>query len=860
MREQSRGGAPEVSPALRELLAADYLTDEERLALRVDHGLWEEGDLATPAMRAKAALIAGAVTDPVFDDQSVDPLDRAEAALRRGEPERTLELSGNDASLRAAWLRAQASFDLGRFTDADDAVQPVVDRMVGEKIENAGELADGVRALMIRATIRGSAQAKGGDYQTLKTILERARDELDRMSWRVRLVEGELLYDKHNSADAAAALAEVLTLNPRCAEAEALLGRIAVDGFAFEQAEQAAIDLDRLADSFGQPSADAALIRGRMRLRQRAPAGAAEIVGPVREKLPHQRALLALDAAIAASAFDDARSRRLLAEFEELAPGSPVGVFEVGRWQAENRQYDDAIATLRKATIGLEHWSHPWIELGLVLIQAGRDQEAEAALEKAVSLDPFNARAKNSLELVRGLKDFTTVESEHFVVRYLPGIDKILAKEMLPVLERIHARVCADPEKVPGGIGYEPAQKTLIELMPSHRWFSVRITGMTRVHTMAAATGPVIAMESPQEGPEFTVGPYDWPRVIQHEYTHTVTLARTRNRIPHWFTEAAAVYNEDGPRDEQTWRLLARVFHTDALFDLDEINTAFVRPKQPTDRAQAYAQGHWMYQFIIDRWGPSAPVKLMDRYAAGEAEASAFEAELGVSKDEFMSAFRGWAQADLRRVGLALPEDVPSVVEMLKADRREAADPDSVTPDMAFVERWRAQYPRHPELIELLESLRLLEVNDEKEARLEPDVVDTLELLADVVPVAEQPHRLLARHYLAGENRVKAIPHLEFLDAREQNSAVYATELARLYADQGEWAKAQRKAERAAEISPFDADVREFAARVDLKIAVDGDHSAFADAERHIEALTVLEPGVELHKRRLERVKEMAGG
>lgn len=854
---QEHADKPEISPALKTLLSEDYLTEAERRALRIDHGLWSAEDLKAPADRARAALIAGAVLDAVFDGGDADAADRAEAMLRRGLPAAALELLGDAGGLRADRLRASALFDLGRFADADAAVQPAVGRMLGEPIADADELAEGARALMIRAVVRGSARERGGDYRSIKQLIEHARDDLDRLSWRARLAEAELLYDKHNPRDAAAAATEALTLNPRCADAMALLARIAVDSFAFDEAERLAIALDAQAGEFGVLGPEAAEIRARMRLRQRDAAGAEAVLTPAREKLPDHRGLLALDAAIAAVAFDDDLKRARLDAFERLAPGSPVALYEVGRALAEARQYDEAVSTLRRASTRLENWPGPWIELGLVLIQAGRDDEAEPVLERAVSLDPFNARAKNSLELVRGLEAFTIIESEHFRIRYEPGIDALLAGEMRPVLEKIHARVCADPERVAGGIGFEPARKTLIELMPSHRWFAVRITGMTQVHTMAAATGPVIAMERPQEAAGLTVGPFDWPRVIQHEYTHTVTLARTRNRIPHWFTEAAAVFNEDSPRDEQTWRLLAKAYKTSTLFDLDEINLAFVRPKKPTDRGLAYAQGHWMYGFIIDRWGPSAPVRLMDRYAAGEPEASAFEAELGVTEDGFKAAFLKWAGDDLRRVGLALPEDVPSIVEMLRADRRESDDPDSVEADAAFIERWSARYPRHPELAELRVAERLAGL-DENRPRLDAETVADLRLLAEVVPIAEQPNRLLARHLLAGETPTDAIPYLEFLDAREQHSAVYATELARLYARAGDDRAAMDKAERAARIAPFDADIREFAARVALKIALDGEREAFGVAERHIEALTVIEPEVELHKRRLERVRAMA--
>ena len=855
----------EIHPALQALLLADYLSDEERRAIRIEHGLWEDADLALPEDRARAALIAGAVSAEILEDPAVPAVIRADAMLGRGEPDAALALLENETSLHATRVRAQALFDLARFADSDNAVQTAVDRLLQEKVDDAGELAEGVRALMIRARIRGSERAAGGDFRTLKRIIESGRDTLDALSWRIRLVEAELLYDKHNLKGAAEAIEEVLARNPRCAAAMEMIAHLSVNSFAFDQAESIVADLRESAEQMGGANPNATIIEARMRLRQRDPDAALETLTPAREALPTHRELLAWHAAAEAAAFNEDASNRLLARLDELSPGTPLGFSVAGEVLSEARQYDEAIASLAVARERLPNWSSPAIEQGLVLIQAGRDAEAERALARAVELDPFNARARNSLELVRGLAAFDTVRSDHFVVRYAPpaegqpAYDAFLAREMLPVLEAIHARVCADPNDRVGGIGHEPSDRTLIEIMPSHAWFSVRITGMTRIHTMAAATGPIIAMESPREGRGFTVGPFDWPRVLQHEYTHTVTLSKTRNRIPHWFTEATAVFCEDAPRDESTWRLLARAYETETLFDLEDINTAFIRPKKPTDRGQAYAQGHWMVQFIVDRWGVATPTALMDRYAAGEREASAFEAELGISTDAFMEAFLAWAAEDLRRVGLLSPEDTPTIPEMLDADRREADDPEAVRPDMEFLARWSSQYPKHPQLAELAVSLAM-EDADPRDARLSDKAIAALQNLAARIPVAETPHRLLARHFLASDDdeRIKAIPHLAFLDAREQNSATYAMELATLHAQAGHPGEALRYAERAARVSPFDADTREFAARVALKAALDGDRDRFADAERHIEALTVIEPGVERHATRLARIRALA--
>jgi tetratricopeptide (TPR) repeat protein len=851
-------GEPELSPAVAAFLEAPYHSEEERRALRIEHGVWTPEDLATPELRARAALIAGAIDDPALDDDDASAVDRAEALVLRGEPERALGVLAGESSMRAIRLRTQALFDLARYDAAVAAVDPVIARLSRNAEPDGNALAEGVRALVIRARVRGSDAAGGGDFRAMTQLLSRARERAP-LSWRVRLAEAELLFEKHNNAGAAQAATEALALCPRSAGATEMLGRIAISAFDIDRAELTADRLDELA-SLAAGNADArsitaADLRARALLRQRSPIEAGAAIDAALERAPTQRALLALRAAAAAAGFSTDARDRWLDHLDGLSPGTALGLFEVGAALSEARQYEDAAGFLRASAERLPGWSPPWIELGLLEVQAGNDEPAFAALTRARSLDPFDLRVGNSLELVRELMTYDVIEGDHFAVRFKPGIDELLAREMLPVLDEIHDRVAAQPEDVPGGLGHEPDRKTLIELMPNHRWFSVRITGMTRIHTIAAATGPVIAMESPQVGPGFTNGPFDWPRVLQHEYGHTVALSRTKNRVPHWFTEAASVALEDAPRDMNTWRLLARAFDTDQLFDLEQINIAFVRPEKPTDRAQAYAQGHWMYQYIQRTFGPRAALNLMDRYAAGEDEASAFEAELGVDRGAFLSGFNAWARADLERVGMLPPADAPTVPEMIRADSRDLPEGERAQPDRAFLDRWLPNHPRHPDLLELSARIALDGSPPADGGALTPEVIEALLSYADVRTVDDWPHRLLARHFLGfeGDERFGALPHLAFLDAREQGSTVYAAARARLLAERGDHADAQAAAERATRIAPFDADARELAARVAL---VAGDP---ATARRHIEALVFLEPDRDVHRRRLEAVTRLAG-
>lgn len=839
---------PHLAEGVRERLEAAYLTEEERKDLRVFHGMDTSADRDTPTRMARAALLRGVIDHPALRDAAADPHDAADAMLLRGEAESAIGLLTDERTVRASRIRAEALVQLGRVEEARQELERLASRLAEERLASASEMTEAARALMLRTRVTGQERGGGQDFQVIMRLLSEARERLDQMHWPAMLAEAELLHEKDNVEERRQALTEAMSMTGENAWTRDLLGRIMVGAFDFAAVEAIASELDAMRREMGlegtSPVGD--LLLARARLRQNDPDGASEAVERVLARFPAMREALALQAATAAEANDFARADALLAAYDDVSPGSPDAYYTVGEVVAENRQYEEAARYLEEASRRNPHWAQPVIELGLLEIQSGRDDLARPALERAVALDPFNVRTRNSLTLLDRLAGHVTVESEHFIVRYAPGIDAVLAPEMLPVLEQIHQRV-AGPE----GIEHEPSRRTLIELMPDHASFAVRIAGMPRIHTIAASTGPVIAMESPQDAPGHTVGPYDWARVIQHEYAHTVTLSRTRNRIPHWFTEAAAVYIEDAPRDYSWCEILARAEREGTLFDLDEISFKFVRPETPTDRTQAYAQGHWMYEFIVERWGRRAPLDLMDLYAAGVREAEAFRRRLEVEPEAFMDEFRAWAHAELIEWGMIPPANVPTLEEL----QQEAAaagqgSPGATSPTPEQIDTWLALYPDHPEVLRQAVARAM----ENAGRRLDDETIMLLQRYALARPVDPLPHQRLARHYLATGDTDNAAPHLEYLDAREQHSAAYAVELARLYAARGDLERAAAKAERATIIAPFVPSHRELAATVALM------RSDTPTAERHLLALTIIEPERDIHRRRLEALRARSGG
>ncbi|MFK7759163.1 MAG: tetratricopeptide repeat protein [Phycisphaerales bacterium] len=865
----------QLAQAVLDRINASFLTQQERDQLRVIHGQWTPQDLANPefvsAHAPDIALDLGDLNNPLFDNEETLVIKRAWAHFGRGNYESALELIEEiqEQTIESQYLKASLLELAGQFEGAIRELESIETKLTQSQLTDINDLAYGSEALIKLTQLRSPAVSARADYDAINELISYARDRVDRLNWRIRSVEAKLLYEHHNLADAYTAALEAIRLNPRAIEPMLLLGHIAVDGFDFDNAEKIALGIDQLGsalttDTTQEENNDAdernavdidpavspggAIIRARIALRRRDPLGAEQALDPALARYPNHPTLLALQASAAAAGYRISSTNRLLERFDDRFPNSSLGSLWVGRTLSDARQYEEAAEFLQDAIDLSPHWGEPRLQLGLMLVQAGKDQQARQALNDAMKLDPFNIRAQNSLKLLTELATYEIIETEHFIIRYKAGPDEILAQEMPEILEQIHERVCAD---IPGGMAHEPDQKTIIELMPNHEWFAVRIGGMPSIHTMAASTGPVIAFESPRDGPKSKVGPYDWPRVLQHEYTHTVNLSRTRNRVIHWMTEANAVFNEDAPRDQSQWSLLTGAYNSGTLFDLDEINTAFVRPKKPTDRSLAYAQGAWMFEFIVERFGPQAPRDIMDASTTGRTAPQAFQQVLDLDQSEFISAFKEWAGQDLRSRGLLLPQELPSLEELLGNPGANA--PQQGLPAISKLDELLDQYPDHPDLLNLRLGMALAKQGEQ----LNQEQISLLQQAIVVRPVDEMPHKRLARYYLSTESledRARAIPHLEFLDNREVHTTAYADQLVELYAQNGELEYAQTKAIRTTQIDPFNPRPREQAARIALL------RNDLDTAEHHLTALTRIEPDRAIHNRRLEALQSMRDG
>jgi len=819
---------PPIEPStLVQALIDDPLNDQpNRTDLLIFHGRWDDlpdGTALTLDQRALLALLQFRLEDPALQDPLADPLLRARASLGRGEPGRVIELLAEIHSAQAALLASLAHEQLGQTALAVARLTPWREKLHTDEITDPAELTASAQALAALARLQGRPAQ---DYQLALNLLGRVREELDPAYWPALIAEADLLIDKDNAKQGSEALVSALELNASCGEAWAALGRLSIRGYAFDKALAITQKLREINPT--HPLAD--LIEARSLLQQRDIAGAQAVIESALSRYPGHREFLALNAAAHALGYDESSMHEALDHFQQVSPGNPLAAYTTGAALATARQYSQAEVMLRRAVELAPNWPAPRIELGLLLMQAAHDEDAQRELAAATRLDPFNRRAGNQLAMLNDLLDYERIETEHFLIRYQKGIDEVLARDMPEKLEAIYQDVTA-------AFDHHPARVTRIDLMPDEQHFAVRITGMPDIWTIAAATGDAIALTPPREG-SHQRGGYDWPNVIRHEFVHTVTLDQTQNRIPHWFTEACAVSQETAERSYDTCRLLAQALQKDKLFALDQINWGFIRPKTPADRPLAYAQSDWMLEYIAVRFGHKAIVEMLGLFHDGVADTQALEQVTGQSAETFMAEFKTWATNQVQKWGLSSRQTSERLAEVLTGSGTPADDEERA--------KLLDEHPGHPDLLRLMAE-KAMSQTDAAAAR------QAVLRYADSRPVDPWSHRALVELALASGDIAEAIGSLEYLDEIEPASGRWAHELTKAYRQNSEYGLALSAIEHGLDREPYNASYRELAAAVSLQTG---------NTERalhHVFAASLIEPDRAVHHARLAALYDRLG-
>lgn len=812
-------------------------------------------------------------------------LDQGDLKLAAAAAENARKL--DDASLTARFVQAEISRVDGKLEDARQGYLKIINAM--NRLEAVKDPYD--------LRIVGQAAARYARYGKSSALFGRIVNDIypaalgrNENFWPAHFDSCLLFQEKYNEADAADQLQAGLAIHPRAAELHAAHAALLVDKFdlprartALERALEARDDLlfarQLEADTFiaeQNPGAAIPLLEKALLLQPHSLETKGRLVG----------CMAYLDGAVPGTP-----SPRLLAILNDLndRPTCLGEVYYVAG-EACDRMRHFALAEEFYASALVNLPQHIYIRgsLGLSLMRLGDEPNAAKLLDESFKLDPFNVRVKNTLEVLDVLQGYAVLETEHFVLKFDRGQNKLFAKYAAEVLEEdIYPQITKE-------LGFAPPNKTLIEFFSrakntkGHGWFSARMVGLPFIGTVGACAGKMVALVSPDELSD----KFNWARVLRHEFVHVVNLQQTDFRIPHWLTEGLAVHLENHPRLADWNKLLLKRADAGKLFKLDNITFGFIRPSNHDDWTLAYCQSEIYVDYMRSRFGADCIGKLLAAIAERKSLPDAIQQALGVDVADFERGYDKFLAAEVEKLRTPVAPHTKPLADLKKQaeDKPDDATAAALLARAYFEMNDRANARRYAKLAQKLDKNQLQAayvlarfarlVGDDDEALsllrpaldAEPTDAEALALLADLLTAAgdqetaercyekgrksfpgdERWLKGLARIYLTKKDDSKLAPVLAELAAKDSDNLTMRKKLAQLSLASNDPAAALNWATEAMHLNLRDATAHalrgsaalklektELAER-ELKLAVSFDGSQPAWRADHVRALIKL--------------------
>jgi cellulose synthase operon protein C len=701
----------------------------------------------------------------------------------------------------------------------------------------------------------------------------------DPSSWQTHFASGSLLLEKYNSAQALPDLKKALEINPRAVSVIVALGEAALQKHDLDSTEMFTEQALKVQSNFAPAlrlQADLALTRDQPLVALEALQKATQ-TNPVDPKTLGRLAATYYLLDTQADDDEDDRLSQLLTNLDAIQeaipeqptrleqlviqvaqrnprPGSFLNAFANGL--ETRRKYPMAEKLYQHAIRVMPELSEPKTSLGMLYMQTGRSDQAKLLLDEAFKADPYHVRVSNMRKVLGVLSTYETITTEHFVIRVDSQADKILGEYMAEYLEEVY-------DELIDLYGYEPPQRSSFEIynnakgLSAHQWFSARMVGLPWIQTIGASTGMMVALASPTASPQ----PYNWARVVKHEFVHVLTLQQTRFNIPHWFTEALAVTSENIQRPAEWNRMLLDRVPRGELWSLDELTAVFVRPETPADWQFAYCQSRLYAQYMIEKFGKDRIGKMLELYRRNVRTNEAIPQVFEMSVEEFDQGYRDFlkriVQDELGGSVVDAPKSIADLEKDFNADpsnsktmaafadalftakrRRQArelaeqaleknpreplaavvlAELDLLASDLngaaAFLETAFDEQQPNARVLGLLARVRLMQAQPKEAARLYEIGRTKFRIDQSYLPKSGEWLKGLAAAYVQlGENdKLKNV--LEAIARLDGDNPVVRRKLAQLAADKGDVVEAGRWAKEALHIDVTDPETHQILAK-----------------------------------------------
>ncbi|MCC6509659.1 MAG: tetratricopeptide repeat protein [Pirellulaceae bacterium] len=647
----------------------------------VDRGIWHDG---WSKLLMRALMVKGQYAQAAEVYTKVAEKFSASMSLRLMAVE-ALRYSGKQAEARVLYNQIPTLIENApwRFSDRDNSVA------LGGYFLNQGEDPREVLAIFYDAALKSDPKfvdahvaiaelaLSKNDYQEAVNSLKQAEKLLPKDP-RIQYLLAKA-WASSDSQKATGHLQKALELNPRHPESLLLQCEELLDGEQFDEAEQVIDEVLKL--NALQPKAWAlrAVIR--------------HLKGEYKEE-------------------GECRSKALSTWAQ-----NPAVDYEIGKKLSRFYRFNDAVQYLRRAISLDANYMPARFQLAQDLLRLNAADEGWTMVDQVSAADKYNVVAANLRTLRERLAQFTTIETDGFIIRMDQREARIYGQRVVKLLTEAKRVLCEKYD-------FKIVDPVNVEIFPQQSDFAIRTFGLPGgAGFLGVCFGKLITANSPASQGD---SPSNWESVLWHEFCHVVTLQKTNNRMPRWLSEGLSV-SEELQRDASWGQSMTPIYREMILGDdfvpLSKLSSAFLQPPTPMHLQFAYFESSLAVRYMIEQHGLDRLKKLLVDLGMGVPMQDAVGRIYG-DADILDADFKEYVTAEAKklyteepdestelpaRISLAdLKEFVQAHPKHYKAARQLAAKlaADENWPEaLAALERLDKLWPRDAESGGVLESL-----------------------------------------------------------------------------------------------------------------------------------------------------------
>jgi cellulose synthase operon protein C len=473
-----------------------------------------------------------------------------------------------------------------------------------------------------------------GDYRSANdsfraAVKLRDTDPAPRVRW------GRMYLDHWQASEARDLFGEALKIKEDYAPA--LLGMALVAG---EQFEGAAIKSAEKALAADPKMYEADEVIARVHLEDGDPKKAADAANAALKIYPEALDAMALLGTI--DLLDDKTDSPWMTQALKINPHYGEAYAIAGHFFIINRRYDEGIAIYRKALDLDPSLNETRSDMGVNLMRLGKEDEARKQLEQVYNAGYQSPETVNSLRLLDSYKNYDTFRTPTTILR----LNKKESALLHPYFQEEFDRALATYEKK---YHYKLKQPVQIEAYPDHEDFAVRTLGMPGLGALGVTFGYVVAMDSPSARKP---GQWHWASTMWHELSHVYSLEMTDFRVPRWFSEGLAVYEETAASPDWGDRLdpgAIAAIKEKKLLPVAELDRGFMHPTYGDQVTVSYFQGGKICNFIAEKWGYEKLIAMLHDFGKKMTTPEVIQEEFQMKPEEFDKQFLAWLEPQTQK-------------------------------------------------------------------------------------------------------------------------------------------------------------------------------------------------------------------